>query len=248
MTSDQAAKSTQALLANYRVAERILDLPSWLVATIEQWKVTLPADLPRIPLDDDRRQVIARTAKVYEAYLAIPADEASIAAWLEPLITAVEYPPSRDLFLGRVSGLMEALPDLPVLALNKRTRAAALSQFERWPSVAKLKALLSGEAARFRLELMAMGQLGVAAAKQAEERLPPTEEEIAAVNGMVADLVERFRVDQPKARRPTGRPVDPKILKALYQKEAADGTLPNSRQAARRRLSARDMGMATETE
>lgn len=216
-------------------------------------RLTMPADIERTarmwldpetrsymaPLPPERRRVAGQVADVYDAYLDIPITAPALAAWLEPLITAVEFVPSADLFAGRVSGVMASESAFPALVLNDTCMAEALRRFDRWPSVKKLVDLLQAEKGRLFDHRRALRALSDPPTSIIPPRAGPrTKEEIDYVARVVASWREEVGAEDLGDAPPPPKPnrLSPEVLRASY---AAVAGSPNATPTHRRLAGAR---------
>ena len=221
-------------------------------------RLTMPADIERTarmwldpetrsymaPLPPARRRVAGQVADVYDAYLDIPITAPALAAWLEPLITAVEFVPSADLFAGRVSGVMASESAFPALVLNDTCRAEALRRFDRWPSVKKLVDLLQAEKGRLfdhRRALRALSDPPTSIIPP--RRGPPSDEEKENVARIVTGWRKEVGADEPAEAKSAPKPktLSLELLRASYDAVAGSPkATPTQRRLAGARLEVED--------
>lgn len=237
------AAQTHPVLRSLKINPARLALPADIESGTRRW-LDLDMRTYMSPLAPERRWAAGQIADIYDAYLDIPITASALAAWLEPLITAVEFAPSADLFAGRVNGVMASEASFPALVLNDTCMAEALRRFDRWPSVKKLVDLLSQEKGRVSNLRGALRALSEPPTSIIPPRAGPrTKEEIDYVARVVASWRDEVGADDPADAPPPPKPnrLSPEVLRASYDAVAGSPkATPTQRRLAGARLKVED--------
>lgn len=198
----------------------------------------------------DEREAARAAGPAFAKALEARATRAQIGAWLAPLVIAVPFSPKDASELaGFVALVGDACGDLPAVVWSQETRAEALRQWHKWPSVADVNALLRPRAERLWAELQALRTI---ATSSDSPREPAAEREerpaVAAIQAIMRKHGYRSVLDDPPKASQSGKPpvargVSPEQqaqrdarLLAEYERLAASGG--PSAAAAKMRLEA----------
>lgn len=146
------------------------------------------------------------------------------AAFLKPLLAAMNQQPTREQFVARCAAIAFALPDVPASMLVPWRQRDAMRHFRFLPSPAEVAEWIAPALRDERESRDRHARLSGPSDLPAE-RPAPTPEEIAAVQAKARALVAELTHRSPETKSPPPRalPLSPGALLASYERAAAAG-------------------------
>lgn len=189
----------------------------------EAWMVAFRSGAPTEPLTDEVREAARAALPAYEAKL----NSAGPEAWerfLLPLGMAVRNPPAPQDIRRFASVCATVLNTVPLTALTPANQSLAARQFQFWPAIADLAALLEPGSRDLREDVAALRRMAEAPARiappveSAETRAANAEKNRLTVAALHAEMDQREREARPSGGKTQPNPISPERRIADYRR------------------------------